>query len=434
MFQLYQLKPSALWQAFRKEGRSFWLICFYLFLEYVRPQSVYPAIDFIPWAFLTILVTAAVSFHEGNRLGVKNIENVLFTVFFLTILLSSLLAYSPQDSFDRLSIYVGWIIVYFLIINIVTTETRYFIFLVLFILWNFKMTQHGFRTWAERGFGYAEWGVTGAPGWFNNSGEFGIQLCIFIPLLLYFMTALWKQWGRYTKLFFLLVALTAFGSLFATNSRGALVGLAGAMGWMLLKSPKRIVVTFVIASVVLVGLYVIPEQSLERFESSGDDYTSQTRLRRWADALDIMEGHPVLGVGYANWMRYYRENYPPMEGLEPWGLPHNIFLDAGAELGYTGLFLFVLMIIFTFVNNYRTRRIAQQKGNMVIYRLAHGLDAGMIGFLISGSFVSVLFYPYFWIAMAFTVALNNVSKQDVLSKLERPQDRQASTVAGIDSG
>ena len=81
MHQLYQLKPTALWQAFRKESLSYWLICFYLFLEYVRPQTIYPAIDVLPWAFVTIMATVALSFHEGNRFRVKNVENVLFVLF-----------------------------------------------------------------------------------------------------------------------------------------------------------------------------------------------------------------------------------------------------------------------------------------------------------------------------------------------------------------
>ena len=421
MDQLYQLKPKALWQAFRKESLSYWLICFYLFLEYVRPQTIYPAIDVLPWAFVTIMATVALSFHEGNRFRVKNVENVLFVLFFLTMVFSSMLAYSPPDSFDKLSIYIAWILVYFLIINIVNTESRYFVFLVLYILWNFKMTQHGFRSWAERGFSYEDWGVSGTPGWFQNSGEFGIQLCIFIPLLLYFITALWKQWGNITRLILLLVALTAFGSVLATNSRGALLGVAGALTWMLLKSSKKIAAMAVILPIAAVAYYSIPQQTIERFEGAGDDYTSQSRLKRWTDGLDIMNDNPVLGIGYANWPRYYRENYPPAEGLEPWGLPHNIFVDAGAELGYTGLILFVLMIVFTFVNNYRTRKIALQLQDKVTYHLAHGLDAGMIGFLISGSFVSVLFYPYFWIGMAFTVALNNVVRLKMEQKKKSSQ-------------
>jgi hypothetical protein len=43
--------------------------------------------------------------------------------------------------------------------------------------------------------------------------------------------------------------------------------------------------------------------------------------------------------------------------------------------------------------------------------MAHGLDGAMIGFVVSGFFVTVLYYPYFWINLAMTVALNNAAQQ-----------------------
>ena len=82
-----------------------------------------------------------------------------------------------------------------------------------------------------------------------------------------------------------------------------------------------------------------------------------------------------------------------------------------SELGYTGLAGFLLMIFYTFVCNYKTReRIRKSLNrNEFLYYMAHGFDAALIGYLVSGFFVSVLYYPYFWINMAMTVALNNIT-------------------------
>jgi O-antigen ligase len=41
-------------------------------------------------------------------------------------------------------------------------------------------------------------------------------------------------------------------------------------------------------------------------------------------------------------------------------LPHNIFVEAGAELGYTGLLAFISLIGVTFLMNYRTRKAARR--------------------------------------------------------------------------
>ena len=121
-----------------------------------------------------------------------------------------------------------------------------------------------------------------------------------------------------------------------------------------------------------------------------------------------MAEHPVLGVGYCNWWQYYDHSGKaigwPME-------PHNIFIKAGAELGYTGLACFVLMILYVFVLNARTRRIAKGIGNKFLYSMAHGLDAGLVGYLVAGFFVTVTYYPFFWIQMAISVALFSVTSK-----------------------
>jgi O-antigen ligase len=424
MERLYALQLRHLWQAFSREKASFWLLCFYIFLEYVRPQTIYPVIDVIPWAQTAILLTIALFLIEGNRISVRNSASTVLFLFLMTILLSSIFAYSPSESVDKIDIFLVWFVVYFLVINIVNTESRLFVFLCLYLLWNFKMTQHGFLSWAGRGFSYANWGVTGAPGWFQNSGEFGIQLSIIIPLSLYFVWALRKYWGKLKLLLVLSLPATAIASILATNSRGALLGAAAAILWMAIQSKKKLV--FAVVMVIPLAFVVyksLPQESATRFQTVGMDRTSQARLERWKDGMEIIAAHPVLGIGYANWLDYYRTNYrarsyrPLGEGL---GLSHNIFIDAGAELGYVGLMLFLLMIISTFVNNRRTRKAALAIDNKFLYYMAHAFDASMIGFLVSASFVSVLFYPYFWIALAFTVALNNVATKALRERDEVP--------------
>lgn len=420
MEKLYALRIGSLWEAFSRQRASFWLICFYIFLEYVRPQTAYPVIDVIPWAQTTILLAIAFFVMEGNRFSVKNVESRLLVFFLLTILLSAIFAYSPADSFDKIDVFIAWFIVYFLIINVVNTQTRLFVFLCLYLLWNFKMTLHGSLSWAGRGFAYANWGVTGAPGWFHNSGEFGIQLATIIPLSIYFVWALKTYLGKLKLLALLALPATAIASVVATSSRGAMLGAAAAILWMIWKSKRKVAVALLIAIPLAFVVYnAIPHESISRFETAGADSTSQARLERWKDGIEIMSHYPVLGIGYANWPEYYERNYRPLPG-QRLGLSHNIFIDAGAELGYIGLGVFLLMVLFTFVNNYRTRKAALALDNKFLFYMAHAFDAGMIGFLVSASFVSVLFYPYFWIAAAFTVALNNVAQSALKDRDEAP--------------
>jgi probable O-glycosylation ligase (exosortase A-associated) len=409
MNDLYSMKIGAIWVALKEERASFWLICIYLMLEYVRPQTIFPVIDVLPYALLTLILAFLAYVLERDKQRVKNPENKLLIVFFLVIILSSSFAYSPETSFSGLSLFVSWMVVYFLIINIVNTERKFLIFFLSFLLYNFKMSQHGFISWAQHGFEFRNWGVTGAPGWFQNSGEFGIELCIFLPLSIYFIHSLRSHWSRLKLAFFALLPFTAIASVIATSSRGAMIGATAALLWMVLKSKAKLT-AMVLIGIVLAGAYsYLPPKSYERLQASGTDNTSVARLTRWKAGLEIMEQFPVLGIGYHNWAKYYGNVYAPTDDASL--LVHNIFIEAGSELGYSGLSVYLLMILYTFVNNRRTRQLALLTDNKFIYYTAHGLDAALIGFMVSGFFVTVLYYPYFWINMSFTVALNNVANR-----------------------
>lgn len=434
MLDFYSIKIRVLLNYFIHENLSFIALCAYLMFEYVRPQSIYSAIDILPFAQLFILLALIMSLLESRPQVQTNAANKLMFTLALVIILSSVFAYKPKISYAHWIDYTQWLIVYLLIIRIVSNEKRFFIFMLLFLLFSFKMSQHGFIAWASRGFAYTNWGVTGSPGWFHNSGEFGIQLCLFIPLSITFILALKKYWGKLKFGFFVLMPITGIGSIIATSSRGAMLGIACALLWMLLKSQHKIKTMIALTLVGMIFLAYTPEESKERFEASGSDPTSVMRLNRWADGVDMMNENPLLGIGYGNWMVYYPAHYyrPDIGNLGAYGLSHNIFIQAGSELGYTGLVVYVLLIFFTFVNNYRTRKMARKLDNDYLYFMAHGLDAALIGFLISGSFVTVMYYPYFWVNLAFTVALNNITKSQ-LESLATEVKRTDATVPDGDS-
>jgi O-antigen ligase len=269
------------------------------------------------------------------------------------------------------------------------------------------MAQFSFFNWAAAGFSFFNIGSGGGPGWFQNSGEFGIQMCIFLSLSAYFFLALHTNWPQWKKLFFFLFPLTAMSGTISSSSRGALLGAGAVLCIMLIKSNhkfKGLVALVVIATLVY---SFIPEQQLDRFHSAGEDSTSLYRMQMWVRGLDLLSRFPVLGVGLNNWTVANHTIY----GIDSL-LCHNIFIECASELGYIGLMTFLLMIMFTFINNYQTRKhVLQHVGeSRFIFYMAHGLDCALIGYLVSGFFVTVLYYPFFWINIAMTVALNNIAR------------------------
>ena len=69
MKDLYAVKIRAIWVELKNERAPFLLLCTYLFLEYVRPQSIYPEIDVIPYALVIVVLTLAMYLSERAAPG-----------------------------------------------------------------------------------------------------------------------------------------------------------------------------------------------------------------------------------------------------------------------------------------------------------------------------------------------------------------------------
>jgi len=408
---LLALRLKAFWAAFKREPLSFWGICAYIFIEYVRPQQIYTSIDVLPFGEVTLALALLGYVFEGMPVRRFNAADVLLGLFTIVLILSSVFAVNPDVAMDGWTVFLNWLILYWLVTNVVTTPRRYIIFWALFLLWSLKMSQHGARIWISRGGSFASWGASGAPGWFQNSGEFAIQMCIFLPMAFHSLMALrerlktWKFWGL-----MVLLPGTAVISLLASSSRGGQMALVAVVLFLIAQSRHR-VRGLITAAVVLALLWsFMPPEQRARFETMGDedDDTSQTRLTYWEDGIEIAKQYPLFGIGYENWLSYYRLNYDAVGEL-----PHNIFIEAWAELGYTGLLAFLGLIGGTFYVNFRTRRKAASlpEWGPFLRAAALGLDAALVGYMAAGFFVTVLFYPFFWVNLAFTAALHEVARR-----------------------
>lgn len=402
-FELFTLHPRKIWKYLLTQPASFWLVNIYLFFEYVRPQSMYPALNVLPWAQLVLLASLGAVILEGRFPRPRTHAGAWLMVFSVIVVLSSVFAVRPQVAYAAWELYFSWVLIFLLITNTITTEKRFFIFSLAYLLYSFKMSQHGFTSWAGRGFAFANWGVIGAPGWFHNSGEFGIQMCVFLPLSVEFILALRKYWNKWVRWASYLMPITAIGTIVATSSRGALLGAGCVALWWIARTKHRVKALVGVAVIAAVTWFAVPQEQKVRFARAGEDQTSQARLERWEAGLEMAREYPLFGIGYNNWNTYYGP------------LSHNIFIQAVAELGFVGLGGFLALIGSTFVLNAQTRRILRRRfgPRSFMAHMAYGLDGALIGYMASGFFVTVLFYPYFWINLAMTTALHLAARSKV---------------------
>ena len=99
---------------------------------------------------------------------------------------------------------------------------------------------------------------------------------------------------------------------------------------------------------------------------------------------------------------------------------HNTYVTAAAEMGIIGFIVYLSLILFILIQNARTRNNAKQCNNMFIRYMAHGLDGGIIGYVIATIFYTTLFYPMLYVQLAMTVALSEISKKKLIEKKKMP--------------
>ena len=259
----------------------------------------------MPWAQLFLIASLITAITDPSVRWVGNVENRILILFAIVLIASGIFAFRPAVSLEFWSVMAGWILVYFLVITVVNTEQRLILFLLAYCLFNFKMSQHGAVTWAQRGFSFASFGLIGSPGWFRNSGEYAIQMLIYGPLVISIILSFRHYMGRYKKWIFYLFAATGYMAVIGASSRGAQIALAVIAVWFLLKQKNGLKGLLVIIALAAMLYYILPEEQMQRFHEMGDDESSLQRLAYWKFGLEsVIPKYPVLGVGYHNWLNY----------------------------------------------------------------------------------------------------------------------------------
>lgn len=409
---LYTLKLRVLIHELKAAPPALWFLCFYIFMEYIRPYAMYPVLNFLPWGMLSILGTFGSVFLSQQKPASRlNGMDYQFFIMSLIMLLSGLFAWSPAASYKYWGTFATWFMLYISVICILNTPKKLLIFTLFFLLINLKMSGFGAKSFALRGFTFASWGLTGPPGWFHNSGEFAMQMVIVFSLSICLLLAL-KPFIQSPRRWWFLMFLfpgTAALSVIGSSSRGGQIPLALIVLALILKGKyffRKIIVLLLIGAI---GIQLIPEKQLERFHTMGEDKTSQLRLEHWANAIATIKKHP-FGIGYFNWKYYYSANFDVKKVEEV----HNTVLQAFVDLGYQGGILFIVMLITAFIMNRRTyleMQVFEDKPAIAMAAIARGVNFGLAGAFIAALFMSVLYYPPFWLAFAITSTLRHLAHQ-----------------------
>lgn len=192
----------------------------------------------------------------------------------------------------------------------------------------------------------------------------------------------------------LAVAAVSLLGLALTQTRGAMIGSAVALLWMIYVWPpfRRLALSAIatLAVVFALDLGSVSEQKSisvlsNRLSTLTLNSTGDQRLEIWSTAPRIIADHPLLGVGQGNFPAV-----SPSYGLtDVGGLPfdhaHDLFLNVTAELGLPALMLLLFLIAGVTAAARRALRYRAAPS----YPYAVAVSASLLGLLVN----SITEYP-----------------------------------------
>jgi len=263
--------------------------------------------------------------------------------------------------------------------------------------------------------------VMGPEGTFiGGNTEIGLALNMILPLLLYLAVDEPRIWLR--QLLRVTFCFSIVAILF-TYSRGAVLGLAAVLPLIFLKSRARLFVPLLALVVAFFGQSalesVMPQEWLERMgtvKTYEQDLSARMRLNSWKVGYALGMDYPFIGAGFRPFTPEVYHHYTPEETINDWQDAHSIYLQVLAEHGVTGFVLYMLLILSTLVTLRRVMRAARRDPSKEsLGRMAHALEVSMVGFLVSGVFLSMSYFDLFFHLIAIAVMLK------VLVRLPAPE-------------
>jgi O-antigen ligase len=161
--------------------------------------------------------------------------------------------------------------------------------------------------------------------------------------------------------------------------------------------PKRPLYMAAMLAVVLLAVRLTGPQLAERYGSifateDKRDSSEESRIELWKDCLQVIEQYPVFGVGPANW-RVIAANYGWPEGKSA----HSVWMESAAEEGIPGALFLLTFFVVAAIKLWPIARARPTPENRYQIAVASGVILSIVGFVVSGQFVSApaLEIPYY---------------------------------------
>lgn len=380
----------------------FIVVCLFVFFEYAGPQHtltfLQPARPLLV-LILLLSVILLVQFPTGV-VNFKDSRTKLVLAFWVLMGLHILLAFNNFMAYGLTRAMFPYVVLF---LGIVTYTRNSSQLRALIILWLVLSTYQALYGMTHSGHGVG--------AYFGDENDLSVALSMAIPVA-YF---LFLSRDNRRLLYAICLGVLSLGLVF-TFSRGGFLGLVAVVLYILWKSPRRTLAFSIIAVLAVLVIFAAPPGYWNEMNTIADgtrEGTAEHRIYLWKAAWRMFLDNALWGVGPGSFS-YAVPLYEPPGGFygqyQGMRALHSTLFTLISEMGLPGIIVFTMIVLrhFRSVGSIVKDNTADSPEARFFKYSAIGLAGGLIGFLVSGAFVSMLYYPQFWILTGIFVALHRV--------------------------
>jgi hypothetical protein len=396
----------------RAHALSFAGLILFTAVTYFRPYELIPALSgFKSMAFWLAVATLSVFIPtqlsiEGT-LTVRPREINLVLLLLVAALLSVPFALDPAEAWPAFVDFSKVITMFIVMVNVVRSENRLRAMIWLALIVGVVLSVYALNDYrlghldvrGERIQGIIQGGL------FDNPNDMALHLVTMVPLALGF---LFVARGLSKKLLYGLCAVIMVAGTVVSFSRGGFLALVCAsfvLAWKLGRSNRMgVVVLFLAIGAIFFAL--VPPEYVGRLSTvfGGSDWrggSAGARQNLLLRSIVVALRNPVVGIGMNNFHTVSIHDQ----------VSHNAYTQVGAEVGLPAL---VLYFLFIWTSLKRMREIEREtydsRATSRVYYLAVGLQACLVGYMISSFFASVAYLWYIYFLVGYALCLHRLYK------------------------
>lgn len=305
---------------------SFIGLLFYLVLEFLRPENVFPSTNIAIMSGVAAFTAVMALLESPFRASAGRCASLPYLAGFLVAgTISTALTGETAQIYQTMGDLLKILIIFMVLVKTVNTERKLNILLLSMLSMILLLSVQGIffaNGYWVRGFSWDREHRLQYSGIFEDSNDLGQLYATGFALWLFKLV---NRKG-YRRLFFLLALSVTGWSIYLTQSRGAILGVLLAVV-LAFRSRIGIAKPAVIALVILI---ILNQAGVARMDKlSSNETSAEGRLEAWGQGWYMLRSNPLFGVGPLNFTHYHPR------------AAHSSLVQVAAETGLIGLFCWI---------------------------------------------------------------------------------------------